>query len=51
VIPQLALANDRKGTAQRHNSEAIRASDRGEMVSDLARSYSAHPSTISRLTV
>jgi hypothetical protein len=32
-------------------SEAIRRRDRGETLSDIARSYNVHPSTISRLTV
>src|SRR5580700_584871 len=31
-------------------SEAIRRRDRGEPLSDIARSYNVHPSTISRLT-
>jgi DNA invertase Pin-like site-specific DNA recombinase len=31
-------------------SEAIRRRDRGEPLSDIARSYKVHPSTISRLT-
>jgi hypothetical protein len=31
-------------------SEAIRRRDRGETLSDIARSYNVHPSTISRLT-
>jgi DNA invertase Pin-like site-specific DNA recombinase len=31
--------------------EAIRRRDRGEALSDIARSYNVHPSTISRLTV
>jgi DNA invertase Pin-like site-specific DNA recombinase len=31
-------------------SEAIRRGDRGETLSDIARSYDVHPSTISRLT-
>src|SRR5882762_10768167 len=31
-------------------SEVIRRRDRGEPVSDIARSYNVHPSTISRLT-
>jgi DNA invertase Pin-like site-specific DNA recombinase len=31
-------------------SEAIRGRDRGEPLSDIARSYNLHPSTISRLT-
>jgi DNA invertase Pin-like site-specific DNA recombinase len=31
-------------------SEAIRRRDRGETLSDVARSYNVHPSTISRLT-
>ena len=30
--------------------EAIRRRDRGEPLSDIARSYNVHPSTISRLT-
>src|SRR5216683_7341383 len=32
-------------------SEAIRRRDRGEPLSDIARSYNVHPSTISRLAV
>jgi DNA invertase Pin-like site-specific DNA recombinase len=31
-------------------SEAVRRRDRGETLSDIARSYNVHPSTISRLT-
>jgi DNA invertase Pin-like site-specific DNA recombinase len=31
-------------------SEAIRRRDQGEPLSDIARSYNVHPSTISRLT-
>jgi DNA invertase Pin-like site-specific DNA recombinase len=31
-------------------SEAIRRRDRGETLTDIARSYKVHPSTISRLT-
>jgi DNA invertase Pin-like site-specific DNA recombinase len=31
-------------------SEAIRRRDQGETLSDIARSYNVHPSTISRLT-
>jgi DNA invertase Pin-like site-specific DNA recombinase len=31
-------------------SEAIRRRDRGETLSDIARSYNVHPSTISRLS-
>jgi DNA invertase Pin-like site-specific DNA recombinase len=31
-------------------SEAIRRRDRGESLTDIARSYNVHPSTISRLT-
>ena len=31
-------------------SEAIRRGDRGETLSDIARSYNVHPNTISRLT-
>ena len=31
-------------------SEAIPRRDRGETLSDIARSYNVHPSTISRLT-
>jgi DNA invertase Pin-like site-specific DNA recombinase len=31
-------------------SEAIQRRDRGEALSDIARSYNVHPSTISRLT-
>jgi DNA invertase Pin-like site-specific DNA recombinase len=31
-------------------SEAIRRRDRGETLSDIARTYNVHPSTISRLT-
>jgi DNA invertase Pin-like site-specific DNA recombinase len=31
-------------------SEAIRRHDRGETLTDIARSYNVHPSTISRLT-
>jgi DNA invertase Pin-like site-specific DNA recombinase len=31
-------------------SEAIRRRDRGEPLSEIARSYNVHPSTISRLT-
>jgi DNA invertase Pin-like site-specific DNA recombinase len=31
-------------------SEAIRRRDRGETLTDIARSYNVHPSTISRLT-
>jgi DNA invertase Pin-like site-specific DNA recombinase len=31
-------------------SEAIRRRDWGETLSDIARSYNVHPSTISRLT-
>jgi DNA invertase Pin-like site-specific DNA recombinase len=34
----------------RQRSEAIRRRDRGETLSDIARSYNVHPSTISRLT-
>jgi DNA invertase Pin-like site-specific DNA recombinase len=34
----------------RQRSEAIRRRDRGEPLSDIARSYNVHPSTISRLT-
>jgi DNA invertase Pin-like site-specific DNA recombinase len=32
-------------------SEAIRRRDRGESLSDIARTYNVHQSTISRLTV
>jgi DNA invertase Pin-like site-specific DNA recombinase len=31
-------------------SEAVRRRDRGDLLSDIARSYNVHPSTISRLT-
>ena len=31
-------------------SEAVRRRDRGETLSDIARTYNVHPSTISRLT-
>jgi IS30 family transposase len=31
-------------------SEAIRRRDRGETLTEIARSYNVHPSTISRLT-
>jgi hypothetical protein len=34
----------------RQRSEAIRRGDRGETLSDIARSYNVSPATISRLT-
>jgi hypothetical protein len=34
----------------RLDSEAIRRRDQGETLTDIARSYNVHPSTISRLT-
>jgi IS30 family transposase len=41
--PKPNLTDDQK-------REAIHRRDRGEPLSDIARSYNVHPSTISRLT-